>query len=104
MQTQFKKYLSIFLLFLFLFPIVETEVHAYKHSFDKHCVSTDKHFHPLEHHCSICDFTITNSSIPPSNNYLGLISSSVYFYNPFIESVNKPTAFQDLPSRAPPIA
>ncbi len=59
MCKEIKKYLTFVLLFLFLFPMVEKELHALEHSADKHCIANEKHFHELEHHCDICDLNIT---------------------------------------------
>ena len=54
-----KKIYSLLLLLLFLFPVVEKEVHSYEHKDDFHCTTkSDKHFHSKEHYCSICDFNI----------------------------------------------
>ncbi|MGQ0827798.1 MAG: hypothetical protein ACT4ON_05335 [Bacteroidota bacterium] len=98
-----KKYLSLFCLILFLFPLVEKNVHAFEHYDEVHCNSTDKHFHELEHTCSLCDFTITESYSAESDYQL-IISAKQFLFHPFIESVNTPHAFQDLPARAPPVS
>jgi hypothetical protein len=103
MHQQLKKYLSLFFLSLFLFPMVEMQVHAFEHKDDLHCTSADKHFHPLEHNCSICDYTSTDSNSSTENNFSTLIFSSTFNFIPFIESVNIPDTFCDLPARAPPI-
>lgn len=102
MQKQIKKYFSFLFLFLFLFPIVEKQIHAFEHNNDLHCAATDKHFHSSEHTCSICDFTSTDSNSSAENNFSFIVSAISCTYDPFIVSVNSPTAFQDLPSRAPP--
>ena len=65
---------------------------------------TDKHFHQQEHACSICDFTITDSNNAPDSDIVFIVSSQPFLFSPFIESVNIPFAFSNLPSRAPPIA
>ena len=104
MHKQIKKYFSFFLLFLFLFPIIEKQLHAFEHNADSHCTATDKHFHTPEHSCSICDFTITDSNAAPETKVQFVISSNQFLFHSFTESVNTPTAFQDLPSRAPPVA
>ncbi len=79
-------------------------MHAFEHRADLHCTATDKHFHTLEHSCSICDFTITDSNAAPETDVQFIISVHSFSHQSLIESVNTPTAFQDLPSRAPPIA
>jgi hypothetical protein len=104
MRRQVKKYISFFFLFLFLFPTIEKQIHAWEHSADEHCTSTSKHFHNLEHSCSICDFTITDSNAAPETEVQFVISSKPFLFHSFFESVNTLAAFQDLPSRAPPIA
>jgi hypothetical protein len=104
MQKQIKKYLSLFFLVLFLFPMVEKEAHAFLHSTDEHCVASDFHFHKLEHHCAICDFTATDSSTPTNSDYQFVITVNTFLFQPLVQSTHTPGAFQDLPTRAPPIA
>jgi hypothetical protein len=103
MHQQLKKYGSLFLLLLFLFPIVEKQLHAFDHINDKHCVATDKHFHELEHSCSICEFTIADTCPVPDIQLDIVVSEYTYSFQSFIQSLHVPEAFQDLPSRAPPI-
>ena len=83
--------------------MVEMDMHAFEHQNDIHCNATDKHFHTLEHSCSLCDFTITDSSYPTENEHQFITSIQSFLFQPFIESVNTPSAFQNLPSRAPPV-
>ena len=85
MSIQLRKYAALFLLVLFVFPFVEKGTHDVAHSKDTHCATKDsKHFHTSEHHCSICDFTVSLSLAPnyfkeaPVNiNYKSLV---VCFY------------------------
>jgi len=57
MKLALKKYLSLFLLGIFLFAYSEKGIHDLLHSDDVHCNSlTEKHYHNAEHHCAICDF------------------------------------------------
>jgi hypothetical protein len=89
---------------LFLFPLVEKELHAFEHADDFHCTATDKHFHEQEHSCEICDYTLndTYSTIQCDFQFI-LDVQSLEFYSS-LENVYIPTAFSDLPSRAPPVA
>ncbi len=49
---------TFLLLFLFLFPFAEKEMHAWEHRNDEHCDSpNEKHFHEMEHNCDICDLS-----------------------------------------------
>jgi hypothetical protein len=104
MYQQLKKYTALFFLFLFLFPTVEKQLHAFEHTNDIHCSSTDQHFHTQEHTCSICDFTVTDSNLLPETNFQFIISAQHISFQSVVENVNTPKTFQDLPSRAPPIA
>jgi hypothetical protein len=103
MQQQLKKYFSVIFLWLFLVPMVEQEIHAFEHQQDVHCNATDKHFHELEHTCSICDFTYTSSNYLADNNFQSIISVQQFYYSPFIKSVNTPLSLSLLPARAPPV-
>lgn len=103
MFQNIKKYLSLFCLIAFLFPVVETNVHAFEHRLDIHCDATDKHFHESEHSCSLCEFTITDSNSPAENTTQPVIFFQSFLFNPFTEGTNTPPTFQDLPARAPPV-
>lgn len=104
MQKHLKKYYSLFFLFLLLFPMVEKQAHAFEHRDDIHCSATDKHFHELEHHCNICDYTSTDSN-PVAEHHISFFIGEIRFsYFSLPENIHTPEAFQDLPSRAPPVA
>ncbi|MCX6294508.1 MAG: hypothetical protein NTX97_00335 [Bacteroidetes bacterium] len=64
----------------------------------------EKHFHDLEHSCSICDFTITDSNGSPESDTQFIITSTEFSFSPFTQLVNIPYSYSNLPSRAPPIA
>lgn len=104
MYPEFKKYLSILFLLIFLFPIVEKQIHEFEHRDDVHCSAADKHFHELEHSCSLCDQTIIDSTYPLATDFQLIISFQPFLFHPFVESIHAPDAFQYLPARAPPIA
>ena len=61
---KFKSIVAVFTLLVFLFPLVEKGLHDFSHINDKYCASADKHFHPLEHHCEMCDFTDDFNALP----------------------------------------
>jgi hypothetical protein len=103
MREQFKKISAYFLLFLFLFPTIEKQLHAFEHRSDEHCVATDKHFHAQEHHCSICDFTVAPNHPSAETKFQFILFSTSFLY--VSQRVSTPIATTDylLPSRAPPI-
>ena len=103
MHQQLKKYGSIFLLLLFLFPLVEKQLHIFDHLDETRCLATDKHFHEQEHSCRICEFTITDSGLLPDVEFNFILSEEQSIFQIFSESIHTPKAFQDLPSRAPPV-
>ncbi len=103
MKKHLQTYSSFLLLLLFLFPLVQQQVHSLEHAEDIHCTATDKHFHNQEHNCSLCDYTVNKSGTSAINSFSFTIASSSFSFNPFIESVNVPLSFSDLPSRAPPV-
>jgi hypothetical protein len=103
MKETFKKYCSIIFLFLFLFPLVEKEIHAIEHADDVHCSASDKHFHELEHSCSICDYTFSSSADLISPLCFAVDNGKSFVFNPFIvEHVSIEFNYL-LPSRAPPV-
>jgi hypothetical protein len=65
MLFRLRKYISVFALAVFLFPMVVEEAHSFSHRNDKHCTEkTSRHFHKAEHHCPICDFVPVTSDKP----------------------------------------
>ncbi len=84
--------------------MLEKGRHEFQHKAEIHCTATDKHFHNLEHSCSICEFTVTHSTYPVASNFQFNISVQQFLFLPFVESINAPNAFQHIPARAPPIA
>jgi hypothetical protein len=104
MKKAITTFLSSFFLVLLLFPMVEKEIHAFEHKDDVHCMSSEKHFHAMEHHCSICDYTATHSTCCTNSKITFILSAKDFFFQPFLEK-NKYSDFQFLlRSRAPPIA
>jgi len=103
MKEQLKKISSIALLFLFLFPIIEKGWHDAHHLDDAHCVATYKHFHTLEHSCSVCEFTSTNTLSGVATKFQFLLSVRGVTYHRFAESSFFHTPQHQLPSRAPPV-
>lgn len=103
MQKPLKKYLSFFFLLLFLFPTVETQLHAFEHAADVHCQASDKHFHKQEHHCAICDFTATDSNLVTDEPVSFTLPEKAFSFAPLRESVHTPATFQHRCGRAPPV-
>lgn len=103
MHQHLRKYGSIFLLLLFLFPFVEKQIHIYQHADDERCISADKHFHSEEHSCSICDYTLTQPCLITDANPVIILSEQRIFLKQYAEDLHTPSAFQYLPSRAPPV-
>jgi len=103
MPQKLKNYFSFFFLLLFLFPTVETQLHAFEHSSDVHCSASDKHFHTQEHHCSICDFTATDSNVTTDESVVFVVSQQTFSFKPSGESFYTPAFSPALPGRAPPV-
>ena len=103
MPKQVKKYFSLFFLLLFLFPTVETQLHAFEHASDVHCQASGKHFHTQEHHCAICDFTATNSNLVTDEPVSFTLPEKTFSFRPLCESVHTPATFRHSCGRAPPV-
>ncbi len=59
MLARWQKFISIFFLLAFLFPIATEIAHRFHHQNDSHCTEHNiLHYHEMEHHCSVCDFVI----------------------------------------------
>jgi hypothetical protein len=102
-MQKLKNIFALFTLLVFLFPLVESEVHNFSHWSDFHCtVNNATHLHKAEHHCILCDFT-TNFFAPPSFNHQGLAllnSSAINFFFSGDNYLLKQKDFSSL--RAPP--
>jgi hypothetical protein len=104
MQQNFRKYLSFFLLFLFLFPQVEKGIHDLEHSKDPHCLDkSQQHFHKQEHSCSLCDFMPGVSNEPAEQQQNSIFTSYLVSYLPFSSQVISCEPEYHLPLRAPPL-
>ncbi|HET6228248.1 MAG TPA: hypothetical protein VFF27_18350 [Bacteroidia bacterium] len=103
MQQRLQKYGSLFLLLLFLFPLIEKGIHTFEHAGEERCVASDKHLHEQQHSCSICDFTLSNPHFIADADVVIIPNVHRIYFQPFTQSIHIPEAFQDLPSRAPPI-
>lgn len=100
-----KKYFSLILLCLFLFPFIEIGLHDFSHRKDLACsIKTEKHLHREEHHCFICDFNFPFAGKSTENNCDIVLTVLSYNYFSIHESIILPCAENTLPSRAPPIA
>ncbi|HSH64414.1 MAG TPA: hypothetical protein VLB84_01130 [Bacteroidia bacterium] len=82
--------------------MVEKQLHIFDHLNDERCIATDKHFHQQEHVCHICEFTLSNSGTLPEIRLTIILSEYYHSFGIYSESKYVPSAFQDLPSRAPP--
>lgn len=102
MYQQLKKYGSVFLLVLFLFPLVEKQIHISDHLNEIRCAATDKHFHEQEHGCSICEFTVADSTLLPDFQLTVILTEYLCSFETLSQNIHTPKPFQDLPSRAPP--
>jgi hypothetical protein len=98
-----KRYLSFFFLFLLLFPLAEVGIHDFQHRDDKHCSSTQKHFHKQEHNCSLCDYTFSSSgAFAEYRSDIVLISLPVYYSSITPTGILSPVDYLFSP-RAPPL-
>jgi hypothetical protein len=103
MHKVFQKYCSLFVLLLFLFPMVEKQLHAFEHLNEQHCTANEKHFHEAEHHCTVCDFTLTSAVDVDNSAYQYINSFKEIPYLVFIQSTNIVDTYIDIPARAPPV-
>lgn len=55
-MKRLKSIFAIFTLAVFLFPLVESGIHDYKHRNDILCRATKQHLHTAQHRCILCDF------------------------------------------------
>jgi hypothetical protein len=80
MKNTINRFASFLVLLLFLFPLVETELHAISHWNDKHCLETGLHFHQEEHHCTLCDFVLPlgNSQLISDIGFKKYLSDSTF--------------------------
>src|SRR4030095_6249923 len=100
---KWKNIISFFSLFIFLLPLVESEIHSYAHMNDFHCTDhSTVHFHKSQHHCKLCDFTVefSTSTVLSSVKSLMLAPREAHFNFSQNNYFLQPKDFQSL--RAPP--
>lgn len=104
MQQRQGKYIAFFLLFLFVFPQIEKEIHAWEHADDAHCRVVGKfHFHEKEHSCSLCDYNTSLSNSPGIVNYRIFLTAHSTAYQLYTAQVSLTKPDYQFPLRAPPI-
>jgi hypothetical protein len=64
-----RKYISLFVLLLVLFPIGEKAMHDVEHFNEDHCEIKETHYCKLEHDCPICDYIFSFPSSLPKQLY-----------------------------------
>ena len=105
MKVMAKKIGYVLFLILFLFPLVEKEIHHYEHKDDFRCTTkNEKHLHSEEHYCFICDFNIpiTDSPVAYESGFvISFITVAHLIYKASLILVNYNCC---LPPRAPPAA
>lgn len=76
MQSRLRKFIALFILTVFVFPLIAEQAHNLHHRNDTHCSERNTvHFHETEHHCFICDYIPVNSNKPTEQYYLSLTFS-----------------------------
>jgi hypothetical protein len=103
-MQKFRSYISMLMMALLLFPMVEKAVHEYGHSDDEHCGVKDTHFCEVEHHCSICDYTFSSPTGSPECVYDledALLSENVSL--PVFESNTTTSPKYTFSLRGPPV-
>lgn len=74
MIKHIKKYLSLFLLALLLFPVLEKTSHELEHLKEKHCSGKGLHYCASENNCHVCDYVFSKANTPPTDyNNLNLV-------------------------------
>ena len=87
-MQKLQRVIAYFLLVVFLFPLVQTETHAFAHQNHFHCDSKDFHLHEAEHHCAICDYVPTTSDKLESFIFKSLAAPSTTYFFPLYQSVS----------------
>jgi hypothetical protein len=62
-----RSFISMLMLALLLFPMVEKAMHEFGHLDEEHCGVKETHFCHVEHNCSICNYHFSSSLTPPRN-------------------------------------
>jgi hypothetical protein len=58
MRSALKKIYALLFLLAFLTPAVGETLHQLSHASELHCnEKSEHHFHELQHHCDLCDYT-----------------------------------------------
>jgi hypothetical protein len=63
-MQKIRSYISLILLAVMLFPLIEKVSHQLEHGDENHCGNKDLHFCTKEHSCKICDYVFSSSDVP----------------------------------------
>lgn len=99
-----RKYLSIFLLALFLFPQIVKGIHVFEHHHEAECLSTKGvQINKPGHSCAICEFSFSVPDQPSSCKCIIFVSVNSADYVAYIEAVPFIDIDGQFSPRAPPI-
>jgi hypothetical protein len=105
MTATFRKYLSLFLLSIFAWPLVEKGIHDFSHADDEHCTSrTAYHIHDQQHQCSLCDLDITSPLTPSHTDDVVIAETPVACLFYFHPAGFVPSPHFSFSLRGPPLA
>lgn len=102
MNNLLKKLFALVLCVGLLAPVIEKSIHSYGHRNDVHCTSASKHFHELEHSCSVCDYELPAQLVQSSFYDFKVYSRSIQFVNKYRNCFTAGDLFFAA-SRAPPV-
>ena len=68
-MQKIRSYISLLLLAVMLFPLIEKVSHQLEHADENHCGKKELHFCAKEHNCKICDYVFSSIDEPLGYHY-----------------------------------
>ena len=68
-MQKIRSYISLLLLAVILFPLLEKVSHQLEHAQENHCGKKELHFCAKEHSCKICDYVFSSTDEPLAYHY-----------------------------------
>lgn len=63
-MQRIRSFISLLLLAVMLFPLLEKVLHQFEHAQENHCEKKELHFCADEHSCKICDYVFSSIDEP----------------------------------------
>ena len=103
-MQKIRSYISLLLLAVMLFPLMEKVSHQLEHVDENHCGKKELHFCAKEHNCKICDYVFSSTDEPLGCHYEIKAKTNVVTINfQMVTATITSSLNSSYPLRGPPV-